>query len=206
MRREFFMLWRVFPWILGIVVIAVGFYAWIERVSNYSILTNPLVLFPVLGIWAWSVMWTHFVIDEIRRLKPELPKNIPYKKVSFSFVLFCILLHPSIILYAEYKAGLGLSLLNAWTVQIAVIAFFIFLSFEFFDRTRKNPKVAKKWWLVNISQSTAMMLIFIHSINLGSHLQQGWFRTYWMILGAILTVCIIHMHIWDWNFFRKKFS
>ncbi|MEX2007316.1 MAG: hypothetical protein WD992_00915 [Candidatus Levyibacteriota bacterium] len=205
------MFWKVFPWILAAVVILIGSYAWVERVSNYSVLTDPFVLFPVLGIWAWSVMWTHFVIDEIRRFKPKLPKNIQYKKTSFVFVLFCILLHPGLLIYAQYEAGLGLSLANAyvgaarmWAVQIAVIAFFIFLSFEFFDRMRENPKVEKKWWIVNISQSVAMILIFIHSLTLGTHLQQGWFSIYWILLGIILAGCIIHTHITDWNYFRKK--
>lgn len=191
-------LWNLFPWLLGTIVIAVGFYAWIEK--------GGLVLFPLLGIWAWSIMWTHYVVDEVRRLKPGLAKNIPYKNTSFAFVLFCILLHPSIILYTEYKAGLGLSLLNAWAVQIAVIALFIFLAFEFFDRVRQKPAIAKRWWMVNISQSLAMTLIFIHSINLGSHLQEGWFRTYWIILGIILAVSIIHTHISDWNYFKAKTS
>lgn len=186
-------MWKLFPWILAGFVITVGFYAWIEA--------GNLVLFPLLGIWAWSIMWTHFVIGEILRLKPQLPKNIFYKKVSFALVLLLILAHPMIAL-----TGLGLSLLNLWTVQIALAALLLFLSFEFFDRIRENPKVAKNWWIVNISQSLAMTLIFIHSLSLGSHLQQGWFRTYWIILGMILSMCIIHTHISDWNHFKTKTS
>ena len=79
MRREL-MLWRVFPWILGAIVIAVGFYAWIEK--------GGLVLFPLLGIWAWSIMLTHYVIDEVRRLKPELSKTFLIKTLLFPLYCF----------------------------------------------------------------------------------------------------------------------
>jgi hypothetical protein len=118
-------------------------------------------------------------------------------------VLGCLLLHPGLLAYAQFKNGAGLppgsfyDYVGSGLVMAVVfgsIALLIFLSFEVFNRL-KNYKSVKKWWpLISISQSLAMLLIFIHGIRLGSNFSSGWFIYVWWICGLALLPCFYVIH------------
>lgn len=148
-------------------------------------------------------MWTHFVIWELRRLKPELPKDVLYSKVSGILVFALLLLHPGILAFEQYRQGLGLppasfysyaGEASAWLIMLGSIGLTGFLFFEIIVRFEKNEKVKMIWWFVNIIQTLAMTSIFFHGLNLGGDLHGGWFRTYWILLGLLLVPCILHTH------------
>lgn len=202
--------WRWFPWILGFVVVGTAVYVWASSVRFASLTLYDV--FPVLGLTAWSIMWTHYVIGMIRKLNPALPSNPGYSKVSEYIVLAAILLHPGLLALAQFQNGLGLppaseyafvAASSAWAITLAIIAWLTFLSFELFNRMKNNVAVKKNWWLVNLSQSVAMLFIFAHSLTVGRNLQSGWFRTYWLVLGVILIACIVHSH---WSDYKKSRS
>lgn len=202
--------WKMFPWVLAIAVLGVGFAGVAQYGNVHLIFTTLYGIFPLLGISAWSIMWTHYVIGEVRRLNPTLPKNMVYHHMSSYFVLAAILLHPGFLYYAQYKKGFGLppgsvisyvGELGMLAASFGILALLIFLSFEIFVRTKENQVVKRWWWLVNISQTVAMYLIFYHSLTIGSHLHGGWFRTYWIALGVVLLPLVLHVH---WNDLRGK--
>lgn len=201
--------WSVTPWILGIMVIIIGYIAAYPQLTPSTSLLDFYTLFPLLGIWAWSLMWTHFVIGEIRRLNPTLPKHMPYHHVSSILVLTFILAHPFLLAIAQYQNGQGLPLGSyyayagrgyEWVIWIAALALTTFLSYEVLIRIKERPVVKKYWWFVNISQSAAMLLIFWHALTIGHNLvDPGWFRTYWITLGIILIPTLLHTHYQDWK-------
>lgn len=199
--------WRWFPWILALIIIGTTKLLWIQN-YGFKLPTDLYVLFPYLGILAFSFMWTHYAIAEVRRINPKLPKNELYSKVTGILVFILILSHPGLLALAQYQNGAGLppgsayayvGKMGASAVTLGIIAWFLFLSYDVFDRIKNRPFVKNNWWLVNITQSVAMLLILKHSFELGSDIQSGWFKTYWTVLGTLLLPLIIHTHWDDWK-------
>ena len=207
-------MWAFFPWILGVGVMFAGFLAWFQNMGNTFNIVSLYQVFPILGIWAWSIMWTHFAIWELRRLKPVLPKNALYSKVSGILVFLLLLLHPGLLAIEQFRQGEGLppasyyayaGEASAWLIMLGSLGLTGFLFYEVVSRFQKNEKVKKMWWLVNITQTVAMAAIFTHGLKLGGDIHGGWFRTYWIWLGLMLIPCLLHAHWEDLkSVLRKK--
>lgn len=192
---------KLTPWLLFIAVVVVGCVAYFSS-HNWQIteiFSSGLVIFPLLGILAWSIMWTHFAYGALR-IKYNFPKNKVYSTVSGWMVLSLILLHPGILALEMYKSTKLLPpksiLLYAgesffWAIMLAEIALLIFLSYEVFDRIKDKPIIKKNWLWISLSQMIAMTFIFVHSMAVGHNLNSGWFRVYWILLYAILVPCFI---------------
>lgn len=204
--------WTWFPWILAAIVIGVSKLLWIQN-YGISLPKDVYAVFPYLGIQAWTLMWTHYAVAEMRRLNPRLPKNKLYSKVSGIVVLVLILLHPGLLAYGQYVNGAGLppGSLYAYVgeagklaITLGITAWILFLGYDLVEKYKDKPAVKKNWWLVNLTQSAAMIFIFIHALQIGSDLQTGWFRTYWMTLGILLTPMIIHTHVEDFRNVKKR--
>ncbi len=206
------MWWKWFPWILALIVIGAAKLLWIQT-YGFTFPSDLFSLFPYLGILAWSLMWTHYVIGEFRRWNPRLPKNELYSKVTGILVFILILLHPGILWFAQYQRGAGLPPLSAYSyagqagalaVTLGLIAWVLFLSYDLLEKFKQKPLIARSWWLVNITQSVAMLFILKHSFELGSDLQTGWFRTYWVVLGTAFLPMMLHVHWYDFKHRNKK--
>ena len=162
-------MWVLFPWVLGIGVMFAGFLAWFQNMGNTFDIVSLYQVFPILGIWAWSLMWTHFAIWEIRRLKPSLPGNRLYSKVSGTLVFWLLLLHPGILAVEQFRQGKGLPPFSyfayageasVWLILLGIVGLTGFLFYEVAIRFQNNVKVKRFWWLVNITQTVAMASIF----------------------------------------------
>ncbi len=198
---------NLLPWLLGTVVVAVPLYAFFSAQRDPS---NLYELFPVLGILAWSLMWTHYANGSLTMLLPKLERNALYKKVTEYAVLGLILAHPFLFIYARYRdTGLippasyvgYVGEANVVYILMGTLGLMIFLSYEVFSRLREHPKVSSNWRWVSISQILAMVLIFIHSLSLGTLLATEWFQTWWIILAMLLLPCFYLTLKHDW---RKK--
>ena len=185
------------PWALFTLVTAIGFIAWAEmRQWQFGNLTT-YALFPLLGLWAWSIMWTHYAFGGIR-LVSTLPKNVSYSRISGAIVLACLLLHPGLLAYGQWRTQdllppgsfysyVGTSLKSA--VLLGSISLLIFLAFDVGTRLKKYVWVRRNWRWLSLAQALAMTFIFIHSLRLGQNLQHGWFQFWWVVLGALLIPC-----------------
>lgn len=183
---------------LGAVVLAIfawgASYDWkISELSTYE-------LFPVFGLVAFSLMWSHYVAAALR-LHFGLDKSVlsNYFEVTSLAVLAAILLHPGLLAWQLWRDGLGLppgSELNyagsrmKMTVLLGMIALVVFLAYEFrraFDQ--------KSWWkYVQYGSDAAILLIVIHSLKLGTHLQTGWFKTVWLFYAVSLLISIAYIY------------
>lgn len=205
-------MWTLFPWVLGLGVMSAGFLAWFQNMGSAFNIVSLYQVFPILGIWAWSLMWTHFAVWEIRRLKPSLPGNRLYGKVSGTLVFWLLLLHPGILAIEQFRQGKGFPPFSyftyageasVWLILLGIVGLTGFLFYEIIIRFEKHEKVKRFWWFVNITQTIAMTSIFFHGLRLGGDLHGGWFRTYWVWLGLMLIPCLLHTH---WADLRKKGS
>lgn len=139
-------------------------------------------------------------------LVPRLKSPKYYSGITGAAVLGFLLLHPGLLSFAQFRNGQGLppsSYLNYvgsgmfLSVMLGSIALIIFLSFEVFNRIKTKPAIIKWWPAISISQSIAMMLVFVHALNLGVIVSNGWFLYIWWLCGIILFPCFCLIHARD---------
>ncbi len=195
------------PWYLFSAVVTIAAIEFGQSINWKLESLTLLGLFPLLGLLAWSIMWTHYVVGANRILTKQ-PKNILYSKISGVIVLFLILLHPGLLAISLYQNTGSLpptSFLSyvgsnmALAVIIAELALLSFITYEFLERAKNRPSFNRYWFWISLSQVVAMIFIFVHSLMLGRNLMSGWFQFYWIILGALLIPCFGLILRSEWN-------
>ena len=204
---------RIVPWLLMILVLAISFLAWGLNIGWNSQAITVLTVFPLLGLLAWSIMWTHYILGAVGVAGYNLPENKYYNKYSAYAVLALILLHPGLLIWQQWRVN---SLLPPGSIYgyvenslklfifMGSLSLLIFLSFEVLNRMKNHQRVRKYWIVVSVSQMLAMTLIFVHAIALGGVLNQEWFLFYWVCLGALLIPAFILVGRSDLEYSRKS--
>lgn len=188
-------------WGLAAVVLLLAGVVWAsERIDGGAI--TGYDVFPLLGLGAFSLMWTHYVLGSLRRhLGASKSDNQLYFKVSSVGVLFMILLHPGILIAQLGRDGFGLppqSYLSVYPEAKLVIAFgsialIIFLLFEL-----KKKFGERQWWrVIEWAQIAAMILVFFHGLSLGRELSVGWYKALWYVYGISFISAVIYNHWYD---------
>lgn len=191
---------KVSSWLLGALVTALAVVVWMfERIDGKSLTAYDY--FPLFGITAFSLMWTHYATGSLRRLLCiSKQTNKLYSTVSSITVLALILLHPGILVAQLYKDGFGLPPMSYLTVYaesklvigLGTISLIIFLLFEL--KRRFNQK---KWWrYVEGAQVLAMVMIFFHGLTLGRELTVPWFQAVWYVYGVSF-ICFVGYNYWQ---------
>jgi hypothetical protein len=197
-----------FSWSLFVGLSMMAAVVWANNLDWDVTAITAFSIFPLLGLVAWLVMAGHYYAGAVRIHNPELKKPNYYRQVTGYVVLGSILLHPALLSMRLFENGLGLPP-NSYlsyvdeSLKLAVVAgsfsLTLFLSFEIFERLKNRRLVKQYWWLVSVSQSLAMTLIWVHGLRLGSSLADGWFRILWIILGVALLPCIYIIHRADFQ-------
>ncbi len=192
---------RVFSWGLASFVIAISVFVWGDMISWNILPFNNYLYFPLFGLLAFGLMWSHYVVAVIRLITNHNKLVVQgYYKFTSMLVLVSLLLHPVLLNSQLYTDGYGLppgSFQNyvassmTWVVTLGLISLVVFLTFElhrfFGDR---------KWWkYVSYASDAAMLAIFYHGLQLGAHIQTGWFRFIWFFYGLTLIVAILYLKV-----------
>ncbi len=178
----------------GIVVWYTGPHGGFDHLTGYH-------LFPLLGLTAFGLMWSHYIVSAMRNLL-GLEKSVtkPFTVVTGWVVLFCIVLHPGILVYSLWRDGFGFppnSYLEhyvapslQWVALLGTVSFFVFLSYEL-----RRWFEGKKWWpIIQKANDVAMVLILIHGFKLGGDLQSGWFQLVWLVYAETFTAALIFLY------------
>jgi hypothetical protein len=186
---------KYLPWGLGFFALALPLVAW-GQARSWHISLSSYAVFPLLGMWAWMVMWTHYAYGGLRLVYPSLERNTLYSKLSGWVVLGCILAHPGLLAIQQWQSVQELpptSFINYVGQSMQPFVFFgtvsliIFLAFDILRTKRhKSGKVKSSWRWVSLLQIMAMILIFVHAIKLGQHLQTDWMQLVWVACGCLL--------------------
>lgn len=189
-------------WITGILAVSLALIAWgSERLGGKMTVYS---FFPLLGILAFSLMWSHYMAGAYRRLAGlEASVNKLYMKITSAVVLGLILLHPGLLIFQLYRDGFGLPPKSYLTVYGAVgmklalmfgtISFIIFLLFDLKKRFYK-----KSWWkYIETAQILAMFFIFYHGLTLGRELSIPWYRGVWFFYGLSLISAVSYNYWYD---------
>lgn len=192
---------QLITWILGVTVIAVAIIAWAQvRLTGRSLTSYDI--FPVLGLSAFGLMWTHYIGGALKRFLKAPDDSLKlYSKVTQWIVLALIVLHPGIFITSLWVDGFGLppvSYLSVYTDTFARIALLagstsllIFLAFELHRWFRQ----ASWWKYVEYFNIAAMFAILYHGLTLGSELGLGWFKIVWLVYTLTLATAIVYNKI-----------
>jgi len=196
-------------WTLYGTVTFLAIYVWGSQLNwDFSNL-NAFTLFPVLGLTAFSLMWVHYVSGVIRDTWfPGVSMKQSYSPTSAA-VLVLILFHPALLIIELYRQGSGLppgsyddyvSPEKTMFVTLGVIGLAGLLVFEF-----KRFFGKKSWWkYTSIIVDSAILLIAVHSLQLGQHLQSGWFKYVWYFYVITIIGCIIRIYYLKYRVYRQK--
>lgn len=196
-------------WLVGTAVSILAITVWAQTSFDSSDITGYTV-FPLLGLLAFSIMWTHYIWAAMRRyfaLDPNKAKL--YTNITRVVVLFLIIFHPGILIFQLYQDGFGLppgsyySVYSApymkFAIMLGLISLAIFLSYElkkFFDE--------KKWWkYIEYANSLAMVAIFYHALRLGREVQVDWYKAVWIFYGLSLLVSVSYIYWYDFKYERS---
>ena len=182
-------------WTLGSIVTILAVYVWASGVQYQFSSLTIYSIFPLLGLLAFSLMWTHYVIHSLNVYAEVTPtEQSQYAKITGYAVLMAIMLHPGLLIYKLYADGFGLppkSYLEyvgptmGGFVILGTIALIAFILYELRHKLNKY-----KWWPVVLAfNAVAMLLILVHGLALGQNLQNGFLRAVWYFYGFILVVC-----------------
>lgn len=187
-------------WSLSAVVVILAVVAWGQSYKWPFGNLSTYIVFPVLGLTAFSLMWTHYIMALLRMLH-GYDRDVlhTYAEVTSFVVLICILLHPGLLSWQLWRDGLGLPPGSEWkfvghSLQVAVtlgmISWFAFLAYEL-----RHWFVKKNWWkYVQYASDIAILLIFYHALMLGSQIRHGWYRGVWWFYGITLVASLIYIY------------
>lgn len=202
---------RLLAWGISDTSLILAFVVWFSSLGWDFSKINSYTIFPLFGLAAFSLMWSHYIVGAKRRYfgKEKSLLNNYFKSTSL-IVLICILAHPAILMTQLYLDGYGYppqSYLEnyiapslAWAAGLGSISLIIFLLFELHRKFKD-----KKWWkYIDYAQLAAMAFIFIHGLALGRHVQSGWFKYVWIFYGVSFVVAVVYNFQHDRSKDRKS--
>lgn len=191
---------QIFAWSLSALVSILAVISWGQGNGWKLAGLTIYQIFPLLGLLAFSIMWSHYIAAVARlHFKQDRAVLKRYFEATSLAVLAFILLHPGLLGWQLWRDGLGLPPANELNyvapdmrlyIIIAMISYVIFLAYEL-----RRKFGDRSWWkYIAYASDAAMILIFIHSIKLGSQLQMGWFRAVWYFYGLTLLGALAYIY------------
>lgn len=185
-------------WGLAGLVSLLAIVSWGQKFGWQLWPLSPYLLFPVLGVLAFSLMWVHYVIGAICDLCGASEATLKsYFRITGYLVLALLFLHPGLLIYQRFRDGFGLppeSYVSyvapglGWVALLGSVSLLIFLAFElhrFFGE--------KSWWQYVVDASDVAMLgILYHGLRLGNF--YGWFRVLWLFYGVVFIAIVIRKY------------
>ena len=181
-------------WGLSILTATLAVITWIQCLEVPFGKMEIYDIFPVFGLVAFSLMWSHYIVGA-GRLYYGIKRDqvAQYFTTTASVVLVAILFHPGLLIWQMWRdqAGLPVNYVapdHRLYVVMAEVAWLAFLSFEL-HRFYKD----KSWWhWVERASDVAMYFILIHAYQLGCSLLPGWYQFVWFFYGITLTAAIAY--------------
>src|SRR5580765_4121396 len=159
------------PWMLAAVVSLLAIYVWGHSFAWDVQAINAYQFFPVLGLLAFSLMWSHYIVGFLKRAGFLAATNEAFFRITGYAVLACIVLHPGILIYQRFRDGFGLPPSSyetyvapsmAWVTLLGTASLLAFLAFE-----AHRWYGQKAWWkYVVAAGDAAMITVFYHGLRL----------------------------------------
>jgi len=188
-----------------IPIIGMPLYVWGQAIDWQIFSVSVFQLFPLLGLLAFVIMWWHFLIGFIGSInRGQSCKELKsIHSISSKVVFVLILLHPILLALALSNIGLGLppesyrtyvGAGNSIFVTYGTLALSAFLLYDLARWLKKKKWVSSNWSYIDAVDDVAFVAIFFHGLYLGQHLQSGWLKTVWLLLGVSAGFFIVYKH------------
>lgn len=189
-------------WLLAAATLTIAVVAWGTAWPRWSIGFNSIYhVFPVLGLMAFSLMWTQYMIWALRVWSgADRQKTRGFEEFSRGLVLSLILLHPGLLLFQLYHDGNGLpphsyaGYVGAGMigfVYLGMMSLLVFLSFELEHWLKAYPKL---WQAIKLLNYVAIWAIMVHAYFLGGSFHVLWFKLVWAAYAAKLVLAMAYLH------------
>lgn len=175
------------------LLLALVTYVWGSELEwEFEGLTR-LEVFPLLGMIAFVTMWWHFLVGFVKRLRPDYKRLERLHEISRYWVFVSFTLHPFLLtswgmsngyelppfeLYRDY-AGKD----NYPFVVLGMLSLTVFLLYDIAKWLGNIAFFKRHWPIIDALSDAAFVGIWIHSLSLGQHVEEGWFRVFWILLG-----------------------
>ena len=191
----------LFAWSVSGFVVLLGLLHWAQWLDWQFSELNLYRLFPLFGLLAFSLMWSHYVTFAARVYSgQERGITKTYSRYTGYAVLGFLLLHPGLLAWHIYTDGYGLPPASFQEyvggalygfLLLGTISFMIFMLYELHRWFAR-----KSWWkwIVGLNH-VAMLLIVVHAIKLGGSLMGGWFQI--TFVGYAVVLVLIYLYLWD---------
>jgi len=192
---------KSFAWSLSATVAIIAVLGWGQGIHWKITHINSYQLFPLFGLLAFSIMWSHYIVSAVRQYLGIAKKELQgYIKITGWIVLLAIVMHPGLLEWQLWRDGFGLPPGNVlesyvaptlrWAALLGMVSLLVFLAYEL-----KRWFDDRGWWrIIEVATDVAMIAVLIHSLKLGSLLQHGWLRMVWYGYGATLLAALGYIY------------
>lgn len=188
----------IIAWTLGVVVTALSIGIWGSFWEWDVASLDAYGWFPLFGLLAFSLMWTHYIIVALCVYANDAPKVRSYSTITGWIVFFSLLAHPGLLAVGLYQDGLGLPPLSYQQIVgptlygFVVLGILAWLTFILYEIKRKFGQ--RPWWRYVLgANAIAMLAIVVHGWQLGTHIQTTWFRSVWIIYSVGLVIAFVYL-------------
>ncbi len=184
--------------IIGFAYLAVAYPLWVRFRSLTWVFDFDLLLsnlFPMFGLAAFAILWLHVVSGVF---EPWLRENFDFDRFvnNTSFLLFIfIILHPLLLLISLNFSFSNLFLAyGVRSVWLGIIAWLLLITYDIGKAFKKRGFFSSNWNNILIISTVGIILIFFHSLDLGSDLQSGHLRVIWLFYGLTAIIAAIYVY------------
>lgn len=162
---------------------------WVKLQSVTWALNSTLLpnLFPAFGLIAFTLLWLHAISGVF---EPWLRKQINFDRfvhVTSLIILVSIILHP-LLLIIQMGSGFAQLFYGGKFIWLGIIGWLLLITYDIGKALNRYGFFVRHWNKILIVSTLGFLLIFFHSLNLGSDLQSGPLRIIWIFYG-ITAIC-----------------
>ena len=151
-------------------------------------------IFPIFGLLAFTLLWLHAmsgVFEEWLRERFDFDFFVHWTSIV---ILFSIILHPLFLLIIAKFDILGIYNANPKAMLLAFIGLPLLLTYDIGKLLKTKKFFPARWNAILMISTIGFILIFFHSLQIGSDLQSGFLRKLWIFYGVTAILATIYTY------------
>jgi hypothetical protein len=166
------------------------------HIRNVSWGDSSLVisLFPIFGLLAFTLLWLHAMSGVFEEWLRERFNFDAFVHWTALIILVSMLLHVFMLLTLIKFDLPSLFEHSPVAMTLGLIGFILLLTYDIGKLFKKREFFSRNWNSILIISTIGFILIFFHSLMIGSDLQSGWLRWLWIFYGVTAILATIYTY------------